>query len=139
MAEKGRRELREPSGAPRFDLLLLLIAMALVPLGIGTKLYAGPLQHWVHAHAGGVIYVSFWCLLVLALWPRLSPALAAGAVLLVTFALECLQLWHPPVLEAVRSTFVGHALIGSAFSWADFPHYIVGALAALGIVKLRRG
>ena len=41
-------------------------------------------------------------------------------VLAVTFALEFLQLWKPPFLQAVRSTFLGHVLIGSSFSWFDF-------------------
>ena len=37
--------------------LRLLAALALVtPLGFATKLYAGPLQHWVRYSAGGAVY-----------------------------------------------------------------------------------
>jgi hypothetical protein len=52
--------------------------------------------------------------------------------------LELLQLWHPPLLEVVRSTFLGHALIGSGFQWSDLPHYAAGALVAAGIARLCR-
>ena len=118
----------------RFRLALVLVV--LVPLGIATKFYDGPAHAWVRAHAGGTLYVVFWCLLVLAIRPRFSPWRAACAVLVVTSILECLQLWHAPFLQAIRSSFLGHALIGSKFSWLDFPYYGLGALLAVGIARL---
>jgi len=51
---------------------------------------------------------------------------------------KCLQLWHPPFLELIRSTFWGRALIGTSFSWWDFPHYIFGsAIGGFLIEKLK--
>jgi hypothetical protein len=117
-------------------LRLLLVLAVVVPLGLATKFYAGPAETWVNSHAGGFLYVVFWCLFALAIWPRLSPWTVAGVVLLFTSMLEFLQLWHPPLLQAIRSTFPGHALIGSSFSWRDFPHYGAGALVAVGIAHL---
>jgi hypothetical protein len=35
--------------------------------------------------------------------------------------------------------WVGHALIGSSFSWSDFPYYGAGALLAIAIVRIFRG
>lgn len=61
----------------------------------------------------------FWILLVLLLRPALPARLVAVAVLGATCLLEGLQLWKPPALEAVRSTFLGRALIGSTFSGWD--------------------
>ena len=116
--------------------LRLLLALAVVtPLGFATKLYAGPAERWVATHAGGALYVVFWCLLVAALRPRLSPWIISAAVLAVTSALECLQLWHPAPLQAIRSTWLGHALIGSVFQWSDFPYYVAGALLAAVVVR----
>ena len=100
----------------------------IVPLGFATK-FVGPLgDRWFQNYAGGVLYVVFWILVLVAFRPRMAPARAAFVVLAVTCALEVLQLWHPAPLEAVRSTFLGRALIGTSFSWWDFPHYGVGAL-----------
>ncbi len=115
--------------------LVSLLAL-LVPLGLATKLWSGPGAGWVVGHLGGLFYVTFWTLLVLAIAPRVSPWKAAGAVLAVTCALEVLQLWTPPWLQAIRRTFAGQALLGSTFGWSDFPWYVAGALAAVGLARL---
>jgi hypothetical protein len=49
-------------------------------------------------------------------------------VFLVTSALEFLQLWHPPFLQLIRSTFLGQTLIGTSFTWWDFPYYFFGCV-----------
>ena len=104
-------------------------ALALVTAaGLTMKLLPGPGGGWLHDYAAGVAYVLFWILLVLLLRPTLRIAAVAVGVLLVTCGLEVLQLWHTPALERMRSTFLGHALIGSSFSPWHFPHYAVGCL-----------
>jgi len=118
---------------------LAALTLLLVPLGIATKFYAGPASAWVAAYAGGFLYVVFWTLLVLALRPTLSARWVAGCVLVATCALEFLQLWHPPLLEAARRPFLGQALLGTSFTWADFPYYAAGALAAVWISRWLRG
>jgi hypothetical protein len=121
--------------------ILAAILVLVVPLGFATKLYSGPGAGWARSHGGGILYEVFWILLVLFVWPRLSPVRVAGGVLVATSALEILQLFHPPFLEAVRATFLGHALIGSTFAWWDFPHYVVGCVAGalLAHAALRHG
>lgn len=115
-----------------------IAALAVVtPLGFLTKLYSGPGAAWVAGNAGGFLYVVFWIALVLALDPRLSGAAVAIAVLAATCALEFAQLWHPPLLERIRATFLGHALLGSTFAWSDFPYYLAGALVGYGLASRR--
>jgi hypothetical protein len=106
----------------------LALLSILLPLGLLTKFYAGPGASWLSSHFGGLLYVSFWVFLVLAIAPHLPPLMVSSAVLLATCALEFLQLWHPPLLTGVRSTFLGHALLGSTFAWTDFPYYLLGAV-----------
>jgi hypothetical protein len=113
----------------------LVCAALLVPLGVGTKLYSGPLADWVRDSAGGFLYVMFWVFVVLGAAPHLRPGPVCVAVFLVTSALEFLQLWHPPFLTAVRSTFVGHALLGSTFAPSDFLYYAAGCLAAYLVAR----
>ena len=67
---------------------------------------------------------------VLALSPSFGPGAVSLAVFAATSAVEFLQLWHPPLLTEVRSTFLGHALLGNTFSWFDFPYYAAGCLSA---------
>lgn len=106
-----------------------------VPFGLLTKVYAGPGHSWVVSSAGGVFYVVFWVFLVLALAPRLSPGRVSIVVLVVTSALEFLQLWQPPLLVQVRSTFVGHTILGSTFAWLDFVHYLAGCGIAYAVAR----
>lgn len=114
---------------------LVVLAGILVPLGIATKLYAGPGSTWIGGHLGGSVYVTFWCVLVLAIWPHLSAVRVAVAVLVCTTGIEFLQLWHPPILEAARGTLLGQALLGSSYSWVDIPYYALGAAAAVALAR----
>ena len=122
---------------------LAVCLLLLAPLGIGTKFYAGPAAGWIHSHAGGVLYVLFWTVAVVLVVPSLSPWVAAGGVLFVTCGLEFLQLWDPAALQALRETFLGHALLGSTFSWWDLPHYgvgaVLGALLVRGVTRIASG
>lgn len=107
---------------------LLLVLIFVTPLGFYTKFYTGPLQDWVNNSLGGVFYEIFWCLVLALLFRRLRPVSIAGVVLLVTCALEFLQLWHPPFLESLRVNFIGATILGSSFTWSDFPYYLIGSI-----------
>lgn len=113
----------------------VLVAAVLIPIGVGTKLYAGPGATWVVGSLGGSVYVMFWSFLALAIRPAWSPVRVAAVVLSGTVAIEFLQRWHPPFLEALRSTFLGKAVLGSVFSWMDLPFYAVGAVAAVVLAR----
>jgi hypothetical protein len=108
---------------------LILSLLIVTPLGFVFKLYEGPGHNWVNNYAAGVLYEIFWCLVLFFVWPRRETItrIALG-VFFVTSLLEVLQLWHPWVLERVRTTFPGQALIGTTFSWWDFPHYALGCV-----------
>lgn len=114
---------------------MLICLAAVTPLGFASKFYAGPGAAWVQGYAGGILYVVFWILLAALARPRSSPRIVAGAVLVVTSLLEGLQRSSTPLLDAIRATFLGRALIGSTFSWWDFPHYLLGAVIGAAIVS----
>ena len=130
---KPSREYTAPAMASRRRLLIALAI--LTPLGFATKVYTGPAAWWVNDYLGGVLYVIFWLLVALLIRPSLSPVKVAIGVFVVTSALETLQLWHPPFLEAIRATFLGQALIGTTFIPWDFLHYAVGCV--LGVLLVR--
>lgn len=115
--------------------LFLTLLIVLIPLGFATKLYTGPGAGWIVGSLGGAFYVAFWMLAVVFAAPRASSAAVALWVFLATCMIELLQLWHPPLLEAIRSTFVGRTVLGDTFSWADFPYYALGAFAGYGLIE----
>jgi hypothetical protein len=123
---------------PTFRRWLLQLLGIIVPLGVASKFYAGPAQGWVRGQAGGILYVAFWIVLVLLARPNLPLRIVAVTVLAITCILEVAQLWQPPALVAIRTSFVGHALIGSTFSWWDFPNYVLGAILGFVLVHAAR-
>jgi len=121
----------------RFRKKILIVLLVLIPLGFLTKIYKGPFQEWCHYYSGGILYEIFWCLMVAFVGSKISKLRIALGVLGVTCCLEFLQLYHHPVLENIRSTFLGKTLIGHSFSWLDFPYYFIGCgLGYIILIKL---
>lgn len=106
-------------------IILLPIVMA---LGLLSKSYSGFGSEWVNDYSGDVLYEVFWCLFIFLLFPKKAwiTQIALG-VFCTTCILEFLQLWHPIWLESLRSSFLGRTILGTTFSWWDFPHYAVGS------------
>lgn len=112
----------------RLQIILALFAAG--AFGLAMKFYPGPGRRWVNDWGpASVAYEIFFMLLVFLIVPRrgaITP-IAVG-VCATTCVLEVLQLWQPPWLQAVRSTFPGGALLGTSFSWWDLPAYPVGCI-----------
>ncbi len=97
--------------------------------GLGMKFYSGPGSSWAQNYGAGVMYVVFWILIFFFLFSGRQNLLRVPVmVFAATSALEFLQLWRASWLESLRGNFLGRTLIGSDFSWFDFPHYAIGSV-----------
>jgi hypothetical protein len=84
-----------------------------------------------------MLYEVFWILLAFFFFPTKRSAIRIPVcVFIITAILEFLQLSHPWFLEEVRSYFLGRALIGTTFTWFDFPHYAIGCV--IGWLAIRK-
>lgn len=110
--------------------MLILFMLLLIPVGIGMKFYKGPLEGFVNNRLAGLIYVVFWTFFAAAVWIRKNNLKLVIIIFCITCILEFTQLSHYPVLELIRSNFLGRALIGNTFSWPDFPWYAIGSILA---------
>lgn len=111
---------------------MLIIVVA--ALGIAAKLLPFAEGTWISYGVSGLFYVTELCLILYLIFPDHSSVVLALAAFLITSLLEILQLWNPDFLEWVRSSFVGRSILGSTFSWLDYPYYLGGAV--LGIILL---
>jgi hypothetical protein len=110
-----------------YRFLMFGTAIALIPLGYFIRFY-GSGSEWLNDALGSIIYEMFWSALGLGIWPKIPPLRMAVAVGLSTCVLEFLQLWHPPLLQTLRATLPGRLILGTSFSWFDFPAYLGGSI-----------
>lgn len=122
-------------GDTRERLLVAAAGVLLLASGLGLKLLAPPA---IRASMGGAPYVALWATVFRFVSLRVPPLACALAALALTCALEVLQLWHPPWLEAVRGHTLGALVLGTSFDWADFPPYVVGAGLGWALLALAR-
>src|SRR6056297_1578189 len=115
-----------------WKVILLIIVVG--ALGIGAKLLPFAEGTWISHNLSGLFYVTELCLILYLIFPDHSSVVLALAAFLITSLLEILQLWNPDFLEWVRSSFVGRSILGSTFSWLDYPYYLGGAI--LGVILL---
>lgn len=122
-------------GAPTQKKVILSL-LVIIPLGLAFKFYSGPGNGWFNDYGAGVLYEIFWILTAFLFFPsKHSANVIPACVFIITCILEFLQLWQPPFLQMIRSSFLGSALIGTTFVWWDFPHYVFGCL--IGWIWLR--
>ncbi len=106
-------------------LLMLGIALVLVLYDLYRELLPNFLEYW----AGGALYVLFWIFLIFSILPwNISPIAVCILTTLATCTIEFSQLWHPDWLEGIRAYKIGYSILGTTFSWTDFPPYFLGGV-----------
>lgn len=113
-----------------------ILSLAIIlPVGLLYSHYRYSIS-WLNQEVGGIFYEIFWCLFAFLFFPSRSAITQIPLwVLIITCWLEFMQLWHPPFLNWVRSFWWGKMLIGTTFTWSDFPYYFIGS--GLGWLWLR--
>ena len=110
------------------------LAALIVPLGLWLR-FSAPVPEWLRDGSGGVLYVLFWMLAFLVVNPDTPSSRLAVTVFIATCGVEFSQAIHVAWLERLRATLPGRLILGTMFSWGDFPPYAVGAI--LGWLVLR--
>jgi hypothetical protein len=106
---------------------LYAIAAALV-IGTGllwrSRLF--PLPDFVAKYGGDAL----WALMVFLCFgialPRSSTVRIALVAICFAWCVEFLQLYHAPWIDAVRSTRLGHLVLGTQFNRPDLLAYVIG-------------
>jgi len=111
--------------------------LGIVLLLILYDFYRESLPYFLEYWAGGALYVLFWIFLVYSISPRnFNPIAICILTTLTTCIIEFTQLWHPLWLEEIRSYKIGYAILGTTFSWTDFPPYFLGGVLGYLAYKL---
>jgi hypothetical protein len=105
-----------------------LAIFVVIVIGLGSRKY---LQ--LGKYPGDALWTIVVFLLLGFALPRVSTLKVTAIALLISYAVEFGQLYRAPWLVAIRSTTIGHLLLGSDFGWGDLAAYTVGALIALAV------
>jgi hypothetical protein len=100
------------------------------PIGLLWRSKLLPLPHFVAKYGGD----SLWALVVFLCFgfafPRGSTTRIALLAVGFAWSVEFLQLYHAPWINGIRSTSLGHLVLGNVFNSPDLLAYAVGV--ALG-------
>ena len=83
---------------------------------------------------------ALWAMMVYCCWRIVliekPPAVSAAVALITSYAVEFSQVLTPDWLVKLRSTFLGHMLLGQGFLWSDLVAYTIGIAVICGITGL---
>ena len=124
--------MSDVSGAISRRTAFLALAFATIAVGLVVHFHGAALG----SVARDVLGDALWAMMIAwwagALAPHARLAVRIAAAYAVCASVEVSQLYHAPALDAVRSTILGHLVLGSGFDARDLAAYGAGvALAAL--------
>ena len=133
----ARNYAPQPS-TTRNRVLYAGLALAVIAAGLLWRSGFIPLPPVVSKYGGDAL----WALMVFVgfgfLLPRARTLVVALLALTFSWGVEFSQLYHAPLIDAVRATLPGRLVLGSTFNWPDLPAYAAGvALGAWADWRLR--
>ena len=121
-------------GMPRWLLArtrYVALAVGTISLGLAVHGRGDALSPVVRDVLGDALWAAMVVWWIAAIAPASRLPWRAAVALALCFAVEFSQLWHLPVLDALRRTTAGHLVLGSGFDPRDFAAYAAGVLAAV--------
>ena|ERR1017187_6591802 len=114
-------------GEPRNRVVYSIAAAGVIVLGLASRHIHGLFPQALGKYPGDAL----WTLMVFfglgCLLPRSPATRLATYALIISFVVEVTQLYQAPWVNSIRSTTIGHLVLGSGFGWIDFIAYTVGA------------
>ena len=119
----------------RARLPYLALALGTIALGLVVHLRGHALGPALRDITGDTLWAAMVTWLTATLVPDARLRTRAIAALAICFGVEFSQLYHAPVLDAMRGTTAGHLVLGSGFDPRDLAAYAAGITTALLIER----
>lgn len=110
-----------------------LAILLTIAAGLASRRWPGLLPDALGKYPGDALYAMMVYWLVVFARPRSGIVRSAALALAICFAIEFLQCWQPPWLQAIRATMLGHLVLGSHFNAPDLLAYALGVVAAASV------
>ena len=122
----------------RVQLTYVALAVATIVIGLLVHLRGTAFSPDVRDVLGDALWAAMMFWWVSAAVPDASRRKRGLTALAICFAVEVSQLFHTPLLDALRGTWFGRLVLGSGFDSRDLLAYASGVLAALAIERASR-
>ncbi|MBF8276231.1 MAG: hypothetical protein HW390_1304 [Candidatus Brocadiaceae bacterium] len=122
----------------RSRLWYAIALLVVIGVGLASRSFPVLFPRFMGKYPGD----GFWALMIFLVWGIVFPGISTARLAvyaLVTCCLdECSQLYHATGIDIIRSTTLGHLVLGSGFIWSDFVAYAIGVgVGALGEIAMR--
>ncbi|MGL1937090.1 MAG: DUF2809 domain-containing protein [Fibrobacterales bacterium] len=111
----------------------LIMVISVIVLGLATRIENSILPTIITQYGGDVLWATMVYFGFTFINPKASMGKIVRATLLFSYGIECSQLYHAPIIDAIRNTAMGGLILGFTFVWSDIWCYTLGALIGIGI------
>ena len=114
------------SGFRRSRLVQSLLALAVIAIGLASRRGYVPFPAVLGNYPGDALWA--WVVLLCVAWvrPVITRTKLIGWSLLIAFAIEFLQLYQAPWMQALRANKLAYLVLGNGFDPLDLLAYVVG-------------
>jgi hypothetical protein len=123
--------VKAASHPPRSRILYGLTSLCVIGLGLASRAWYGLFPPALGKYPGDALWALMVFLGLGFLLPKVSTRSLGMVALCVAFLDEFSQLYQADWINAVRSTALGHLVLGAGFSWADLLAYTIGVAAGI--------
>lgn len=110
--------------------------VAVIALGLASRTFPWLFPPVFGKYPGDALWAMMVLLGCAACQPQTSTRGLAASALTLSCLVEALQLYQAPWINTIRSTTLGHLVLGSTFSWMDIAAYAVGVALGIPIHRL---
>ncbi len=111
------------------------LALTTIAFGLLIHLRGASLGTTAQDVIGDTLYAMMIAWWIGALVPDARLIARSAAAYAVCASIEVSQLWHAPVIDAMRATRLGRLVLGSGFDTLDLAAYAIG-IASAAILEL---
>ena len=129
----------------RSRLWLVILIFLVIAIGLASRRGYVPLPAVLGNYPGDALWA--WVVLLCVAWvrPSIARAQLASWSLVIAFAIEFLQLYQAPWMQALRANKLAYLVLGNGFDPLDLVAYAAGIALGLAVDRgweragLRRG
>jgi hypothetical protein len=106
--------------------LIAILALLVIAVGLASRRGLVPFPAVLGNYPGDALWA--WVVLLCVAWvrPAITRGRLVGVSLVIAFAIEFLQLYQAPWIQAVRANKLAYLVLGNGFDPLDLLAYVVG-------------